>query len=81
MKPRKFAILKDGYQIRGIRKKGEEAIDDNRFRKALRLAKQRAALRTEHARLHGLYFEQISPHLRERVLQQGRHVRGELNLP
>ena len=81
MRPRKFAILADGHQIRGNRKKAEEAIDDNRFRKALRLAKQRAALRTEHARLHGLYFEQISPQLRERVLKQGRHIRGELNLP
>ena len=73
--------MADGKSFHGFRKKAEEAMDDNRFKRGLRLARQRAALKTEYDRLHGLYFEQISPHLRDRVLRQGRHIRGELNLP
>ena len=65
MRPRKFTT---------IRKKAETVVEDNRFKHTLRLAKERARLRTEYARLHGLYFEQITPQLRARVMQDGRDV-------
>ena len=65
MRVRKFTAL---------RKKAETVIEDNRFKKALRQAQERSSLRTEYQRLHGLLFEQISPHLRERVMRQGRDV-------
>ena len=62
-----------------MQKKGESIMEDNRFRQTMRLAKERASLKTEHARLQGLFFSQIAPHLRERVLQQGRHINQRLD--
>ena len=62
-----------------VRKKGETIIEDNRFRQTMRLAKERASLKTEHARLQGLLYQQIAPHLRERVMQQGRHINERLD--
>ena len=69
MRVRKFTAL---------REKAETVIEDNRFKKALRQAQERSSLRTEYQRLHGLLFEQISPHLRERVMRQGRDVSDRL---
>ena len=40
-----------------VRKKGESIMEDNRFRQTMRLAKERASLKTEHARLQGLLDE------------------------
>ena len=62
-----------------MRKKGETIMEDNRFRQTMRLAKERASLKTEHARLQGLLYQQIAPHLRERVMQQGRHINERLD--
>ena len=53
-------------------------IEDNKFKRSLRMAQERARLKTEYQRLHGLLYEQIAPHLRERVMRQGRDVTDRL---
>ena len=84
MRPRKFTTIrmpksKKNMKFSSMRKKGETIMEDNRFRQTMRLAKERASLKTEHARLHGLLYQQIAPHLRERVMQQGRHINQRLD--
>ena len=84
MRPRKFTTIrmpksKSNMKFSSVRQKGETIMEDNRFRQTMRLAKERASLKTEHARLHGLLYQQIAPHLRERVLQQGRHINERLD--
>ena len=66
--------LKRKVKFTDLRKKAETVIEDNRFKKTLRNAQKRASLKTEYQRLHGLLFEQLSPHLRERVMREGRGV-------
>ncbi len=70
---------KSNMKFSSMRKKGETIMEDNRFRQTMRLAKERASLKTEHARLQGLLYQQIAPHLRERVMQQGRHINERLD--
>ena len=70
---------KSNMKFSSMRKKGETIMEDNRFRQTMRLAKERAFLKTEHARLQGLLYQQIAPHLRERVMQQGRHINERLD--
>ena len=53
-----------------IRKKTETRIDNVRFQRAVRAAKERASMRTEHAAMHNLLYQQIAPALRERVLRK-----------
>ena len=53
-----------------IRKKAEARVDNVRFQRAVRAAKERAAMRTEHAAMHNLLYQQIAPALRERVLNK-----------
>ena len=65
-------------KVSTIRKKVENRIENIRFQRAVRNARDRATLRTEHARLHGLLYEQITPALRERVLRQGQQVHLQL---
>ena len=84
MRPRKFTTIrmpksKSNMKFSSMRKKGETIMEDNRFRQTMRLAKERASLKTEHARLQGLLYQQIAPHLRERVMQQGRHINERLD--
>ena len=61
-------------QITAIRKKMEHRIENVRFLRALQQAKNRQTLKTEHAVLHNLIYQQISPGLRDRVLQRGKHI-------
>jgi hypothetical protein len=65
-------------KVSTIRKKVENRTENIRFQRAVRNARDRASLRTEHARLHGLLYEQISPALRERVLRKGDAVTNQL---
>ena len=61
-------------KITAIRKKTENRIENVRFMRALQQAKNRQTLKTEHAVLHNLIYQQISPGLRDRVLQRGKHI-------
>ena len=61
-------------KITAIRKKTENRIENIRFMRAVQQAKNRQTLKTEHATLHNLIYQQISPGLRDRVLQRGRHI-------
>ena len=86
MRPRKFTTIRqrfpkktEGHKFSSVQKKVESVMEDNRFRQTMRLAKERASLKTEHARLHGMLYAQIAPHLRERVMQQGRHINQRLD--
>ena len=63
-----------------IRKKTEGRLENMRFQRSVRLARHRQTLRTEHAVLHNMVYQQISPQLRERVLARGRHVEAMLNM-
>ena len=65
-------------KVSTIRKKAEHRLENIRFQRSVRNARDRASLRTEHARLHGLLYEQISPALRERVLRNGSAVTQQL---
>ena len=65
-------------KVSTIRKKVENRIENARFQRSVRNARDRATLRTEHARLHGLLYEQIAPALRERVLRKGQQVGQQL---
>ena len=57
-------------KITAIRKRAEVRIENVRFQKKLRAAKERASMRTEQAAIHNLLYQQISPALRERVLKK-----------
>ena len=48
------------------------------FGKSVREARDRASLRTQHARLEGLLFEQLAPNLREKVLSRLDSVAHQL---
>jgi hypothetical protein len=61
-------------KLTAIRKKTENRIENVRFMRALQQAKNRQTLKTEHAVLHNLIYQQISPGLRDRVLQRGKHI-------
>ena len=63
-----------------IRKKTEGRLENMRFQRAVQLARHRQSLRTEHAVLHNMVYQQISPQLRERVLARGRQVDAMLNM-
>ena len=73
-----FPALQNNMTFTDLRKKAEPVIEDNRLKKTLRDAQKRASLKTEYQRLHGLLFEQLSPHLRERVMREGRGVSDAL---
>ena len=60
--------------ITRLRKRAELIGENLRFQNAVRNARDRAALRTEQARLHGLMYESISPGLRERVQQRRENI-------
>ena len=61
-------------RISTIRKKTQNRLENVRFMRAVRQAKERQSLRTEHAVLHNLIYQQISPALRERVINRGNEV-------
>ena len=61
-------------KINAIRKKAEMRLENVRFMRKVRMAKERAALRTEHAVLHNLIYQQIAPGLRERVMSRGNDI-------
>ena len=56
--------------IGDYRKKMENRIENMRFLRAVRQAKNRHTMRTEHAVLHNLLYSQISPGLRERIINR-----------
>ena len=66
-------------RINAIRKKAETRIENVRFMQAVQRSRDRAALKTEHAVLHGLIYQQISPGLRERVMGRKQQIEGMLN--
>ena len=51
-----------------LRRRAELRAKNLMFLKQVRESKDRATLRVEQDRLHGLLYQQISPALRERVL-------------
>ena len=65
-------------RITAIRKKAETRVENVRFMQAVQRSRDRAALRTEHAVLHGLIYQQISPALRERVMDRQKQIQGLL---
>ena len=56
--------------IGDYRKKMENRMENMRFQRSVRQAKNRHTMRTEHAVLHGLLYTQISPGLRERIINR-----------
>ena len=66
-------------RITAIRKRAETRIENVRFMQAVQRAKDRATLKTEHAVLHGLIYQQITPGLRERVLGRSKQVESMLS--
>ena len=67
-----------GKRIATIRKKAETRLENVRFMQAVQRSRDRAALMTEHAVLHGLIYQQISPALRERVMGRQKQIQGLL---
>jgi len=67
-----------GKRIATIRKKAETRLENVRFMQAVQRSRDCAALRTEHAVLHGLIYQQISPALRERVMGRQKQIQGLL---
>ena len=67
-----------GKRITAIRKKAETRLENVRFMQAVQRSKDRATLRTEHAVLHSLIYQQISPGLRERVIGRQKQIQGLL---
>ena len=65
-------------RITAIRKKAETRIENVRFMQAVQRSRARAALKTEHAVLHNLIYQQISPGLRERVVGRKHQIEGML---
>ena len=64
--------------IGDYRKKMEHRMQNMRFQRAVRQAQNRHTMRTEHAVLHNLLYSQISPGLRERIIN--RRVELETHL-
>ena len=65
-------------KITAYRKQAETRLENLRFQRAVRAAKERQTLRTEHAVLHNLIYQQISPGLREQALNRGKKVESML---
>ena len=65
-------------RITAIRKKAETRIENVRFMQAVQRSRARAALKTEHAVLHNLIYQQISPGLRDRVVGRKQQIEGML---
>ena len=65
-------------RIAGIREKADVRMQNIRFQRAVRAARDRETLRTEHAVMNNLLYTQISPGLRERVLQRRDKIAGLL---
>jgi len=64
--------------IGDYRKKMENRIENMRFLRAVRQAKNRHTMRTEHAVLHNLLYSQISPGLRERIINRKAELETHL---
>lgn len=66
------------YKPKALRLRHEARVENIRFMKAVRRGKERATARTEHAVMHNLLFQQITPGLRDRVLARQRDLSQKL---
>ena len=78
--PAKYTAPLRPKRITGIREKADVRIQNIRFQRNLRAARDRETMRTEHAVMNNLLYTQISPGLRERVLQRRDKIAGLLDL-
>ena len=72
--PKRPKPVGEKKKLAGLRNKARAIGNNLLFQRDIRRARDRASLQVERDRLHSLLYEQISPGLRERVMQRGSTI-------